>query len=149
MPTALVSIVDQARTYVRAIDYSIVAAKNGFTIAQQAIVLAKILEEPGTQITDKECDEYLSGLVRLASEGQKNAMKAVNDFRDVRVTIEAVRIRIACHPSLFFLTGVISLFAMHGTSQDCPGKQMRISVIPVRIDEKQKQPPDYYPKEPT
>ncbi|KDR78018.1 hypothetical protein GALMADRAFT_138176 [Galerina marginata CBS 339.88] len=80
---ALNSIKCQAQAYVRAIDFSIMAAQHGFNIAEEVLNFASFIDE-GTEV-DRQ--EYLIGMLDIARRGEQNAVRSHNSFRDVRVKV--------------------------------------------------------------
>ncbi|KAF8153808.1 hypothetical protein B0H34DRAFT_719215 [Crassisporium funariophilum] len=80
---ALQSISEQALQYVKAIDFSVVAAQQGFMIADEAISFAELLPHS----SPKDHHEYLLGMLAIADRGQQSAKLTVEKFRDVRTTV--------------------------------------------------------------
>ncbi|KAF4618305.1 hypothetical protein D9613_011547 [Agrocybe pediades] len=88
---ALVSIQIQALSYVEAIDFSITAAQDGYTIADEVLDFAEDISV-GKNTPEKELQEYLQGMLQLAQRGEENAKLAWTRFREVRNTVERVRL---------------------------------------------------------
>ncbi|KAF9553105.1 hypothetical protein CPC08DRAFT_714064 [Agrocybe pediades] len=84
---ALVSIQIQALSYVEAIDFSITAAQDGYTIADEVLDFAEDISV-GKNTPEKELQEYLQGMLQLAQRGEENAKLAWTRFREVRHTVE-------------------------------------------------------------
>lgn len=82
------SIKLQAQSYTKAIDFSIIAAEQGHTIAEEALGFAKNIDEAG--FSDEERQSYLRGMLDMAYRGERNAQKAHEKFREVRSTLERV-----------------------------------------------------------
>ncbi|KAF9039872.1 hypothetical protein BJ165DRAFT_343465 [Panaeolus papilionaceus] len=83
---------DQAIQYAQAIDLSVVAAHNGFTVAEDAISLFELLQT--TETTPEDRQEFLQGTLELARKGRKNALEAKNKFVDVRNVVEGLARRL-------------------------------------------------------
>ena len=77
----------QAQSCVKAIDYSIVAAQIGFNIAEEAINFSKVVE---ARTSEADLTNYLAGMWNMAINGHQNAKLALDEFKCVRTTIEAV-----------------------------------------------------------
>lgn len=77
----------QAQSYVKAIDYSIVAAQIGFNIAEEAINFFKVVE---SRTSEADLTSYLAGMWNMALNGHHNAQLALDEFKGVRTTIETV-----------------------------------------------------------
>ncbi|KAF8160640.1 hypothetical protein B0H34DRAFT_344990 [Crassisporium funariophilum] len=96
LPSALAPISRQAILYVQAIDFSIVASQQGFTIAEDALSLSTILKESGPVVdanTEVDLQEYLRGMLDLATKGHNMAIEAMEKFRGVSQTMrELLRI---------------------------------------------------------
>ncbi|KDR78066.1 hypothetical protein GALMADRAFT_1299497 [Galerina marginata CBS 339.88] len=80
---ALNSIKCQAQAYVKAIDFSIISAQHGFTIAEEVLSFTSFMDE-GTEV---ERQEYLIGMLDIARRGEHNAVRSHNSFRDVRIKV--------------------------------------------------------------
>jgi hypothetical protein len=93
----------QALAYVGAINISMDAAQNGFTIAVEAISLS---ERIPTTPSDQH-QSYLIGMLRLAQDGRSNAAKTLQMFRDVRKNVLAVR-HVFLRYSLSFSSALLS-----------------------------------------
>ena len=76
----------QARAYVNAIDFSVVAAQNGFTVAEEAISLRDLIPIS----TPDELRHYLERMLNLAKKDHDNANKTLQRFRDVRYNVFTV-----------------------------------------------------------
>jgi len=86
-------IAAQAFAYVEAIDFSVVAAQNGFTVAEDAISLGDLIPIS----TPNQHQGYLEGMLKLARDGRNNAAKTLQTFRDVRKNVLAVcRLFLCC-----------------------------------------------------
>jgi len=72
--------------YTRAIDYSVEAAYQGFTVAEDALSLAQLIQET----TPEERTEFLKGMQEFAQRGHLKADEAHKRFMGVRTTIETV-----------------------------------------------------------
>jgi hypothetical protein len=96
-------IAEQAGAYVRAIDFSMAAARNGFTIAEEAKTLGEFI--PHSLPEDRE--DYLVQMLALAQHGHNNANKAYEAFRGVRQNIIPVRPFFVC--GLLVLTYSVQL----------------------------------------
>lgn len=83
----------QAQSYIEAIDYSIIAAQNGFNIAEEAINFSKVAE---ARTSEADLTNYLVGMWNMALDGHRNAQLALDKFKDARTTIEAVCIAVLC-----------------------------------------------------
>ncbi|KAF9552215.1 hypothetical protein CPC08DRAFT_768465 [Agrocybe pediades] len=83
---ALRSIKLQALTYTKAIDFSIIAAEQGHTIAEEALGFAKNIDHTGFSEDDRQA--YLRQMLDMAYRGESNAHKAHEKFREVRTTLE-------------------------------------------------------------
>jgi hypothetical protein len=79
-------IAAQALAYVEAINFSVDAAQNGFTIAVEAITLIELI--PHTPSDQHQ--SYLMGMLQLAQDGHNNAAKTLQMFRNVRTNVLAV-----------------------------------------------------------
>jgi len=90
-------IAAQALAYVEAIHLSVVAAQNGFTVAEEAISLGDLIP---ISIPNQH-QSYLEGMLTLARDGRNNATKTLQTFRDVRQKVLAVCRLFLC-PSLVF-----------------------------------------------
>ncbi|KAF4623075.1 hypothetical protein D9613_002353 [Agrocybe pediades] len=82
---ALISIELQAQTYIKAVDFSIVAAEKGHTIAQEALDFANSIDR--TDFSEDDRQRYLSQMLKMAQDGRQNAIAAHERFRDVRKTL--------------------------------------------------------------
>ena len=71
----------QARIYVNAIDFSVVAVQLGFTTAEEAISLRDLIPVS----TPNYHQSHLTGMLELARDGHNNATKALQMFRNVRI----------------------------------------------------------------
>ncbi|KAF8147844.1 hypothetical protein B0H34DRAFT_276516 [Crassisporium funariophilum] len=80
----------QAKGYIQAIDFSIVASKQGFTIAQDAVAFSANLvvhEDFMDKAIEDDRQKYLLGMAKLAEQGLTVAQVASQRFRDVRTTV--------------------------------------------------------------
>ncbi|KAF8153795.1 hypothetical protein B0H34DRAFT_809463 [Crassisporium funariophilum] len=84
---ALRPISEQARAYVRAIDCSVVAAQQGYNVAEDAVTLCKSIR---AQTSQQELDAYAKSMVELAKNGHSKAKEALDQFRTVRKDILAL-----------------------------------------------------------
>jgi hypothetical protein len=91
----------QARAYVNAIDFSVVAAQLGFTIAAEAISLEDLIPDS----TPDELRHYLEGMLDFAKDGYDNANKTLETFRNVRRDVHAVGRFFFCCPLVFTCSG--------------------------------------------
>lgn len=82
-PDTLQQVFFQVEKYVRALNYSIDAAKYGYTAAGEAISLARLLGHG----TESETQDYILRMLRIAEKGHQNAKNAHECFRGVRTTL--------------------------------------------------------------
>jgi len=85
------SIKTQALHYVKAVDHSIIAAQHGYTIAEEALGFAELIEARNT-VNEAVRQDYLRGMLETARRGEENANIALEKFRDVRKTVSKVKI---------------------------------------------------------
>jgi len=85
------SIKTQALHYVKAVDHSIVAAQHGYTIAEEALGFAELIEA-GNIANEAMRQDYLRGMFETARRGEENANIALENFRDVRKTVSKVKL---------------------------------------------------------
>ena len=85
----------QANVYKEAIQSSIAVSQKGDTIAEEAFCF---LSNRGANKAD--CEAYLAGTYRMATDGHKLARKCASDFGDVSSTVFQVR---STGPNPFFL----------------------------------------------
>ncbi|KAF8153785.1 hypothetical protein B0H34DRAFT_66462 [Crassisporium funariophilum] len=88
----LVPISQQAASYVKAINSSIVASQQGFNIAEDAISFSEFLTSASLNptndsTTETQRQEYLKSMLDLAISGHKTAKDSMNKFRGVRQTV--------------------------------------------------------------
>jgi hypothetical protein len=90
-------IAAQALAYVGAIDFSIVAAQNGFNVTEEAIALGELIPISSPD----QLQSYLVGMLKLAKHGHSNASKTLHTFRDVRQIVFAVGQLLLSYPFAF------------------------------------------------
>jgi len=91
----------QARIYVNAINFSVVAVQLGFTIAEEAISLRDLIPVS----TPNQHQSHLTGMLELARDGHNNATKALQMFRNVRRDVLAVCCLFFCRPLVLNCSG--------------------------------------------
>ncbi|KAF9039875.1 hypothetical protein BJ165DRAFT_343510 [Panaeolus papilionaceus] len=79
-------VIFQVDKYVRALNYSIAAAKYGYTAAGEAISIARLLGYGN----ESETKDYIIRMLRIAEKGHQNAKNAHECFRGVRTTLGKV-----------------------------------------------------------
>jgi hypothetical protein len=79
-------IVRQARKYTDAIDLSVVAAQKAYTIAEDALSLARLIPTS----TPNQHQRYLEGMLELARDGHGTVMRTLGTFKNVRADIRDV-----------------------------------------------------------
>jgi hypothetical protein len=95
------SISTQALAYAKAIGFSVVAAQNGFDVAEEAVSLGNLIPIS----TEDQHKRYLEGMLELAKKGHDNASKTLQTFRGVREKVLAVCRLFLCDPLVLTLSG--------------------------------------------
>lgn len=109
---ALQSIKLQAKSYMQALEFSVMAAQHGFNIAEDALAFADLMDS----CNEIERQEYLRGMFDIALLGENNAKAAHERFRNVRVKLLQVCIRVS--PSNLLIDGIPpSLLGMQGRNK--------------------------------
>ena len=83
------SIAIQARKYVGAIEYSVVAAQEGYNIADHALQLSASLQRKGSSSTEREL--FAQNMIVHSNNAYLKASRAVDKFRICRQAILPVR----------------------------------------------------------
>lgn len=73
--------------YAKAIDFSVAAAQDGFTVAEEALALVEFIEEA----TPEERRDFLLEMRRFSQRGREKASEAHGRFVGVGVTVQDVR----------------------------------------------------------
>lgn len=94
---ALQGIVAQAKIYADAINFSILAAKCSYTLAQEAINFADKRSNPKPWGSQSDQLLYLQGMVAVAREGKANTDKVCHKFMGVGSTV----MRVSWSPSSY------------------------------------------------
>ncbi|KAF8883876.1 hypothetical protein CPB84DRAFT_1827544 [Gymnopilus junonius] len=80
---ALQSIKTQAKSYMQALELSVVAAQHGFNIAEDALAFIDLMDS----CSEDERQDYLRRMLEIARLGENNAKEAHGRFRGVRVML--------------------------------------------------------------